>query len=104
VTLPSCASATGTLYKLMVTKTTAGNLLTFQAQAGDQIFYSADTTELTSSQGGTISTAPSSVLSSTIATTGGLDNNDLIVGEISCSVDGIWWGRSNGDATGTTAT
>jgi hypothetical protein len=100
VTLPSCASATGTLYKLMMTKATEGNLLTLQTQAGDQIFYAEDLDEMISSQGGSISLAPRSVLPETIATTATSLGNFVIIGEIACSVDGIWSGHSNGSGTG----
>jgi hypothetical protein len=88
----------------MVTKTTAGNLLTFQAQAGDQIFYNADSDELTTSPGGTISFAPSATLASTSATTPIVSNNQVIIGEITCSADGIWSGHGDGSDTGKAST
>jgi hypothetical protein len=104
VTLPSCASATGTLYKLMITKATDGNLLTIQAQAGDHIFFTQDANEMISSQGGSISFTPMSVLPTTTATTATSRGNFVVIGEIACSVDGIWAGYSNGSGTSNAAT
>ena len=92
VTLPSCSTATGTVFHFAIINNQ--NALTFATTGSDQVVLIQDTGEQSSSQGGTLSLTPG-----TAFTTSATGNQGIITGKLVCAGTNLWAGDSHGSIT-----